>query len=825
MRTMEIGNSEWNRIEELYHAALELPAIERDAWLAAQSGYDTSTRREVASLLAALRKHEELSAQPRLAEAAEPGSPEPEPARFGPYQTIRLLGHGGMGAVYLAKRVDGQFDQLVALKVIAAHLGGAGLVRRFQTERQLLASLNHPNITRLLDGGVTSSGDPYLVMEYVEGRTLDRECDERKLGIEQRLRLFLQVLEAVDSAHRSLVLHRDLKPANILVTGASSGQPGAAKLLDFGTASLMAEGADLTLTRTRPFTPRYASPEELRGERATTASDIFSLGVILYELLTGAWPFGKPDSVAGELNRAFSNVPVKAPATVVTAEAAESRSLSLDHLGRLLRGDLPAIALKALEADPARRYGTARQFSDDIAAYLEGHPVQARPQTALYRARKFLGRRWLPVAAAAVFVAAVSVAAVVSVYEARMARAEALKAEKVNQFLNDMLSSGTGLRFDPERFTVADMLQAAEPLLLTRWKDDPLTKALLQRSLGASYTAIHRLDRGKAQLDSALAAFRVLADDREIAETLVWLSSNQVESGHLEEGVASLDEALWRVRRLGTGAPAPLAFSVRNQLASLLTLYLRRRLPECRMLLNEAIDLARHNSSIRRTDLAQAMTSLAGMLGEEGKFAEAEAMTREALAIGRTQDPGGGWEVAPLYELGILRSRQADAAGAAEFARERYDNMLRHLGADHLYTATSQVMWARGLAETGNVDEAIRQFEAAMPIILKAYHMPNPNLWTAEVSAAHIFIKAGQFSKAEPYARQALEIVDAEGLAEVDARRAESLYHIGAALHGEKRDGEAISVLQRSQAIYRQCPGFAKSVDRVQAMLIDAGAK
>ena len=245
-------------------------------------------------------------------------------------------------------------------------------------------------------------------------------------------------------------------------------------------------------TRTRPFTPRYASPEELRGERATTASDIFSLGVILYELLTGAWPFGKPDSVAGELNRAFSNVPVKAPATVVTAEAAESRSLSLDHLGRLLRGDLPAIALKALEADPARRYGTARQFSDDIAAYLEGHPVQARPQTALYRARKFLGRRWLPVAAAAVFVAAVSVAAVVSVYEARMARAEALKAEKVNQFLNDMLSSGTGLRFDPERFTVADMLQAAEPLLLTRWKDDPLTKALLQRSLGASYTAIHR---------------------------------------------------------------------------------------------------------------------------------------------------------------------------------------------------------------------------------------------------------------------------------------------------------------------------------------------
>jgi serine/threonine-protein kinase len=489
-------------------------------------------------------------------------------------------------------------------------------------------------------------------------------------------------------------------------------------------------------------------------------------------------------------------------------------------VGRLLRGDLSAIVLKALESSPARRYGTVRQFSDDIEAYLEGQPVQARPQTALYRTGKFLRRRWLPITVAAVFVTAISAAAIVSLHEARVAREEASKAEKVNQFLTDMLSSGSGFRFDPERLTVAEMLEASEPLLSTRWKDDPLTRAVLQRSLGASYTAIHRLDRGKAQLDSALATFRARGDDKEIASTLLWLSANLVESGRLEEGVACLDDALTRVRRMGKNAPPLLAFSIESQLATLLTVYLNRRIPESLALFHEAIDRARRDPAIPRTEMAVAMSHLAGMLGTQGKIEEAERMTQEALAIGRTEDPGGSWEIGPLYELAILHSRQKDMAGATEYARQRYENMVRHLGEDSVYTASSRAMWARGLAESGNTGEALRQLDAAMPIVRKAYQPLNANLWTPVVAASRIYCKAGIFAKAEAYAREALQIVDAEGLPKMDTRRAESLFHLGAALHGEQQDAAAFPVLQQSLAIYRQSgPAFANSVERVQTLL------
>jgi len=815
-------NYQWNRIEELFHAALERSAAERDSWLAAQAEYDSSIRSEASALLAALQTHEELSAQPSA--AGHPASDSPEPrqplARFGPYQTERLLGRGGMGAVYLAQRVDGQFDQTVALKVMAAHVAGGAALKRFQTERQLLASLNHPNITRLLDGGVASSGDPYLVMEYVEGRTLDRFCDEHKLAIGERLRLFLQVCEAVDYAHRNLVLHRDLKPGNILVTEPVEGQPATAKLLDFGTASLLAGGRDLTVTMTRQFTPRYASPEELRGERANTSSDIFSLGVILYELLTGAWPFGNVDSMFSEMNRALRDVAVKPPSTAVTGEAAETRAASHEQLGRLLQGDLSAIALKALENDPASRYGTVRQFADDIAAYLEGRPVLARPQTALYRAGKFLRRRWLPVAAAAVFVLSLSAATIVAVRQEGVAHAEAMKAEKVNDFLNNMLSSPTAQGFDPEKFTVAQLLESSEPLLEKSWKNDPLAKAIIQRSLGSSYTSLHRLDRGRALLESALATFRARGDDQETAETLDRLAENARASGRVEDGVKFLDDALKHLRRLGKQAPPALAFGVQGDLASLLSEYLNRRLPEAQELFDNAIAIGNRDSSISRPDLAQIMTRRAGLL-MNSKPDEAEAMYLKALAVGRQENPGGVWEIVPFYHLTILHSRKQDFSGAAEFCRQGYEVWVRNLGPDNLNSLIGQTMCARYQAETGETAEAIRQIQAALPVIRKALDPDNFNLWTSTVSAARIFIRADLFAEAEPYAREALRLVDVQKLPEADTRRAESLLHLGMALNGQKKYVEAIAVLQRDAAIYRQL-GSAKSLERVQAVLNEA---
>jgi eukaryotic-like serine/threonine-protein kinase len=403
----------FDQVESLFHGSLLLPeGADRSAWIEAQCRGDSELVLEVRSLLEAHAKME----------AANQTAPQPAPsiptASFGSYRAAELLGRGGMSSVYLARRADGQFEQTVALKIMAGYLRGPEFLRRFEIERQLLATLNHNNITRLLDGGVSSAGDPFLITEYVDGHRIDRWCDDRKLDVRARLKIFLQVCDAVDYAHRNLIVHRDLKPANILVNS-----EGLVKLLDFGTASLLATEDVVTMTRTRMLTPRYASPEQLRGERVNIATDVFSLGVVLYELVCGAWPFGDPASVLSELNRATGTVHANPPSSVVTEESAERRSAPHEQLRRTLKGDVSAIVLKALEQDAGRRYESVRQFAADISSFLEGRPVEAHSQTAFYRAGKFIRRRWLAVAAAAVFVFGLSGATFVALRQARIAQA------------------------------------------------------------------------------------------------------------------------------------------------------------------------------------------------------------------------------------------------------------------------------------------------------------------------------------------------------------------------------------------------------------------
>jgi tetratricopeptide (TPR) repeat protein len=422
----------FDRVESLFHGSRLLPeGADRGAWIEAQCEGDSDLLLEVRSLLEA---HAKMEAANRVAPQPAPGIPT---ASFGSYRAAELLGRGGMSSVYLARRADGQFVQTVALKIMAGYLAGPEFLRKFEVERQLLATLNHNNITRLLDGGVSSAGDPFLITEYVDGQPIDRWCDDRKLDVRARLKVFLQICDAVDYAHRNLIVHRDLKPANILVNS-----EGIVKLLDFGTASLVATpGAtedNATMTRTRMLTPRYASPEQLRGERLNIATDVFSLGVVLYELLCGAWPFGDPASVLSELHRATGTVHADPPSTVVTEESAESRSAPREQLRRMLKGDVSAIVLKTLEQDAGRRYESVRQFAADISSFLEGRPVLARPQTALYRAGKFIRRRWLPVAAVAVFVLGLSGATFVAFRQARIAQAR----------YSDMRSLTTTLLFE-----------------------------------------------------------------------------------------------------------------------------------------------------------------------------------------------------------------------------------------------------------------------------------------------------------------------------------------------------------------------------------------
>ena len=415
----------WRQIKQIFQAAFELPLEERPAYVRQACGGDGELRSEVESLLLSVEEEEFLSgaAAAYVPEAlADEAWDRNIGRRIGAYQIVRRIGEGGMGTVYLAERA-GEFHQQAALKLLRAGMDSRGIVARFRHERQILAGLDHPNIARLLEGGTTEDGQPYFVMEYVEGEPIDVYAVRHGLGVAGRLRLFQQVCAAVQYAHQNLVVHRDIKPGNILVTG-PSGQAGTPKLLDFGIAKLLKSDAlretmGLTQAGLRLMTPEYASPEQVRGEPITTATDVYSLGAVLYQLLAGLMPHDFPSDSPAEIERAICQTDPRPPSQVAG-----------EAVGRQLRGDLDTIVLKALQKDAQRRYGSAEQLSADIQRHLDGMPIQARPQTLVYRAGRFVRRNRVPVAAAALVMVSLTAGMAVAAWQARIAQAQRLRAEK-----------------------------------------------------------------------------------------------------------------------------------------------------------------------------------------------------------------------------------------------------------------------------------------------------------------------------------------------------------------------------------------------------------
>jgi serine/threonine protein kinase len=417
----------WVQIRQIFEGALERPQPERAAFVRVACARDGELRQEVESLLASHDGSGDFLDQP----AAElPGalqrtiddrsSPDvPRVQRVGPYQLERRIGRGGMGSVWLASRVDQEYQRKVAIKMVKRGMDTAEILRRFRLERQLLAGLDHPNIARLIDGGSTSDGLPYLVMEYVEGTPIDHYCENRHSSISERLNLFRSVCAAVQYAHSNLVVHRDLKAGNILVA-----RDGTPKLLDFGIAKLIqnefAPGAAETKPELRPMTLEYASPEQVRGDPITTSSDVYSLGVLLYKLLTAKFPYGSGVGSRMALQQAICEKDPPRPSNVVLSDTGtvipqatqkvevaqeETRDKARRRLKRKLAGDLDVIILKALRKEPARRYASVEQFSEDIRRYLEGRPVRARGDTVGYRTLKFVKRNAAAVGAMAALLA------------------------------------------------------------------------------------------------------------------------------------------------------------------------------------------------------------------------------------------------------------------------------------------------------------------------------------------------------------------------------------------------------------------------------------
>jgi len=588
-------------------------------------------------------------------------SPQPE-RRIGPYRVLRELGHGGMGTVYLAARDDDQYQKRVAIKVVRG-LDSAEVVRHLRRERQILAGLEHPNIARLLDGGTTEDGLPYLVMQHVEGQPIDRFCDERKLTVRERLQLFQGVCAAVQHAHRNLVVHRDIKPANILVTA-----DGVPRLLDFGIAKLLnPEIAGEVPTATGlAMTPDYASPEQARGGPITTATDVYSLGVVLYELLTGHRPYRVKSREPLEVLKAICEEEPEKPSTAVarveerrepdgtahptTAETvSRTREGTPDRLRRRLRGDLDNIVMMALRKEPQRRYGSVEALSEDLRRYLEGLPVEAHKATAWYRGSKFARRHAFGVAAAtAVLLLVVGFAVTMAVLSARVARErdraekEAARARAINTFLLDTLGSANPFEGRGRDTTVLEALRLAAGKLEGAFPGQPDVEAGVRYTIGLTYLRLGRYGEAEPMLRSAIRLLtdRHAEDGPDLPAALAALGVLRQERGDLVEAEALLRRGLAAARHQRTGIePRQDEADILANLA--LVLQDRNQLDEAERIMREILANDRRILGPDHVNLAIDLNNLGILLVRRGRSAESEPLLRESVAILEKADNAG----------------------------------------------------------------------------------------------------------------------------------------------------------------------------------------
>ena len=709
----------WEEADRLFDQALELPEADRARWLDQACAGNTPLREQVEALLradAAAERFLELGAL-RCADLplSTPEADSTDGRRIGPYRVVRELARGGMGVVYLAERSDGQFEQRVALKLIKRGMDSDEIHLRFLAERQILAQLNHPHIARLLDGGVSAEGQPYFAIEYVDGTAITAHCDARRLGIEERLRLFLDVCDAVRYAHQNLVVHRDLKPSNILVT-----VDGQAKLLDFGIAKLLRQpGGETGLTETglRVMTPEYAAPEQVSGAPVTTATDVYALGAVLYELLTGC-----------RAHRFESHTPTEVERVVCEVEPEAPSSVAEGTLRKRLLGDLDTITLTALQKQPGRRYPTVEQLASDVRRHLDGLPVTARPDTWRYRARKFVGRHRLGVAAGAAIVLSLVAGLAGTVWQARVA------AERAR------VASAEAAKERAVRDFILRLFEASAP----------------GNSLGRDMTARELLDRGRRDLDTALAAQP-------------------------------------RVR-------AELLTVVANVYAAL------GLAPQADTLFGQAVALSRTLPGDVDEQLATALTEWSSNLIVQSHFDRAEPLLQEAIDRLRRRDPDDPRAAHPLRALGRVQTYTGNHARAATLLREALAIDLRHHGIGSREVAEDSDVLGHELLEQGNVPAADSLIGAALATWRRLLPPDHPSLlWTLSNLAA---VRRAQGNDAEAE-RLLKEVVAGQQriFPQGHSELAHSLTELGRLLAADGRYAEAESLTAPAVAIHRALLG------------------
>jgi len=798
----------WGRVKDAVADLLELPADERQAYLDRLRAADGGLAEEAAALAAAHQEGgaflEELLDPTVAASGREAGAVPFLGRRCGPWRLARPLGRGGMGWVFLAVRADGAYQGEAAVKLLSPLARDPGAAERFARERQTLSGLHHAGIARLLDGGDGDDGTPYLAMEHVAGEPIDAYCRQHALPLAARLRLFVDVCDAVAYAHRALVVHRDIKPSNILVT--ASGQ---AKLLDFGIAKLLpgaASAGQPTLTRhgLHPMTIRYASPEQVRGGAITTACDVYALGLLLYLLLAGRHPYETPeDSLSATIAAICERAPTRPSALLVRGPGA---SRTAAHGSRQLRGDLDAIVLMALRKEPERRYPSVEQLADDVRRHLDGQPVRARGDSLAYRTRKFLRRnRFAAVMAAAALLALATglVFALAQAQRARQAAATAVterrRAQRVSEFLERTLAAansgwGSEVKRPGPNVTLAELLDEAAERAGVEMANDPAAAAAVRTAIGISYNGLSLYRKAVPVLEAALrdaerafgnASAETVRVKQNLASAYRWSGDERRAERLLREAIATADALpgprgteyavmlddlgllLWRTNRLDEAEPlfvraiALLRAGARPSPALAMSLGYVAILRDNHGEAGAAEGLYREGLAVYdrlggRPLPSEAMLLLnyASVLILDGRFDEAEALLARAAAICRASlVPDHPYVAYVHFFRAVLLVRQGRYAAAEAAAREAHRLAGRAIAGEQPDACLFQWVLGEALGRQGKLAEAEGHLRAAMRIAHRAFGGKSLRTLVAASSLGWCLLGEGRRAEAEPLLR------------------------------------------------------------------------
>jgi tetratricopeptide (TPR) repeat protein/tRNA A-37 threonylcarbamoyl transferase component Bud32 len=774
-----MNSDRWQRIQSLFGAALARESATRDDWLRAECGDDAELLREVRALLAHdtadSRTVERviLAAANQVVTAGNGGRPAALVGRrLGAWQLVLHLADGGMGAVYRAERADGQYEQAVAVKLISPALTSEHSRARLAAERQILARLNHPYIARLLDGGSTDDGVPYLVMDYVEGMPIDAWCNARGIDTRARLALFLKVCDAVDYAHRNLVVHRDLKPSNILVD--AQGQP---KLLDFGIAKLLEEAAPaITQAGERLLTPTHASPEQIRGEAITTAADVYALGVLLYELLAGRLPFETAGRTSSQVVHDVLQTDPPRPSTAagtgssgrIAAARRRGDGLTPERLRRELEGDLDTVVLTALRKEPERRYSSVQALADDIGRHLRHEPVSARIDTPGYRVAKFVRRHRAGVALSAL--AFVGVTAMTTFHtwrvteERNVAQRERVQAQRIADYLVEVFRVTSPGEAGDAQITAREVLDRAALRLQARLDDDPRMRGRLAQALAEVYGGLGVTDQAQRWYEQALADFRasLAPDDPRIAQALIGLGTALRNANRFDAARGHIDEAL-----ATAGA---------------------RRPPDALL-------------------TARALTARGFLHRDMGAFDSAETDCGEAIGLLRR---AGVAEPEQDLILGVAIHCRAEALSrldrldeAERLFAEASDVLRRHLGGEHPAHVDLLEGWARVTFARGRYRDAAARLETLVQVEERLTGDDSTSVAQTLMNLGTTWRVAGDYAQAVQATERALAIFRRR-FGEDHRAVALGYINLGIVRGAEGRFAEAEDLIRRALAIQRR---------------------